>query len=284
MVNREQLIMDLNRIKENNFILLEGESASQYVDSMLQYIGDPDPTLRDNLIYNTFFEWIYTKEYFSDDELRDILKIVIDENHLFFGIGNDGDESAFTRTFSVLVVALILTRHRKKTILDSDFFERVKNALLRYFEEEKDYRGYTEEEGWAHGAAHGADALDELIQCKESNEVIFQEVLNAIQKPLYNGKYLLCNEEDERLVIVIYKVIRKRFIGEQQIISWLEGLGECCEWENTRSRFIAKLNTKNFIRCLYFRLLHRGSDEKIMNALLTVESRLNRYHEVDNDL
>ncbi|WP_245850681.1 DUF2785 domain-containing protein [Paenibacillus herberti] len=46
---------------------------------------------------------------------------------------------------------------------------------------------------WAHGAAHGADALDEIVQCEECTAEIHKEVLSAIQKVLFNGTYTRVN-------------------------------------------------------------------------------------------
>lgn len=160
---REQLIIDLQRIEENDYELRSGEQLRDYVKLMLEYIGDPQPKLRDDLIYSTFYKWVNEKQWFSDAELRELLLILLDEQHLFYHIGSKEDQAVFTRTFSVLIVALILQRHREQAFLASAEFTNVKEALIRYYEEEQDLRGFMPEEGWAHAAAHGADALDELV-------------------------------------------------------------------------------------------------------------------------
>lgn len=284
MLIKEQLLLDLSRIRENKYNLVEGESISVYTDLMLRYIGDTNPELRDELIYATFCEWICEKEYFNEEELRHMLIILMDENHLFYHIGNDGDDTVFTRTFSMLVVVLILCQHRKKPILNYDMFVRVKNDLIRYYEEEKDFRGYIEEYGWAHGAAHGADAMGELVQCKESDDTIYQEILKAIQKVLYNGKYLFCNEEDERIARVVFRMIKGNLMPYQLINDWIEELSQCCGWESTRRQYVARVNTKNFVRCLYFKLMHNQNAIYISNTLFNLERRLNRFLLVDKSI
>lgn len=284
MSKKEQLLWDLSRIRNNKYNLAEGESISVYTNLMLQYIGDIDPGLRDDLIYTTFCEWICEKEYFKGEELTSMLNILTDENHLFYHIGNDGDDTVFTRTFSILVVVLILSQHRKKSILNYDMFVKIKNDLIRYYMEEMDFRGYTDEYGWAHGAAHGADAMDELIQCKESDDTIYQEVLDAIQKVLHNEKYLLCNEEDERITRVVYRMIKRNLVPYHVINDWIDELSHCCDWERTRSQYIARVNTKNFVRCLYFKLMHNQNAIDISNTLFNIEARLNRFLLVDKNI
>lgn len=281
MEEKEQLILDLRRIRDNKYNLLEGESTSKYIDLMLKYIGDIDPELRDNLIYETFCEWICEKEYFDEKELKEILTMVMDDKHLFYHIGNSEDNTVFTRTFSVLVVALILVQHRKHIFLDYSEITKVKNTLIRYYKEEKDLRGYLEEYGWAHGAAHGADSMDELVQCSESDEAVYMEILNAFQAVLYNEKYLFSNEEDERMARAVYKIIKNNLLSYELINNWIEGLGSCCNWERTRSQYIARVNTKNFVRCLYFKLMHNKSAEEVSNKLLNVEAILNRFLQFD---
>lgn len=276
-MEREQLILDLCRIRDNKYELAEGESTSKYIDLMLKYIGDTDPELRDNLIYETFCEWIHEKNYFNEKELKEILSRVIDQEHLFYHIGNYEDNTVFTRTFSVLLVDLILNQHRSRDFLNNEEFIKIKNDLIRYYQQEKDLRGYTDEYGWAHGVAHGADALGELVQCKESDEDICKEVLDSFQGVLYNEKYIFFNEEDERISQVVYTIIKKNLLPYESISNWIDGLASCCDWERTRNQYIARVNTKNFVRCLYLKLMHYERAAEICNALFRVEGKLNRF-------
>jgi len=77
---REQLKMDLMRIKENKYNLSEDEKTSDYLDLMFKYIGDTDEELRDKLICRTFINWIEIKQYFNHDELLAKLNKVLSEN------------------------------------------------------------------------------------------------------------------------------------------------------------------------------------------------------------
>lgn len=285
MINeKDQLKADLQRIKKNNFELAEGESANDYLSLMLKYIGDIDPELRDDLIYMTFCEWICEKEYLSEKELTDILLTLMDNNHLFYYIGNCENDTVFTRTFSVLVIVLVLYAHRKKPFLGRDLFIKTKDNLIRFYQEENDFRGYMEDKGWAHGAAHGADAMDELLQCDECDEAICQEILEAIQRVLYNGKYSFSYEEDERMARVIMRIIKGNCMSSDALNKWIEGLSQCCEWDRSRKRYVTRINTKNFVRCLYFKLMHYDSTLDIIKTIFKAEEKLNRFLVVDKEL
>lgn len=275
---REQLIIDLQRIEENDYELRSGEQIRDYVKLMLEYIGDPQSELRDDLIYSTFYKWMNEKQWFSDAELRELLLILLDEQHLFYHIGSKEDQAVFTRTFSVLVVALILQRHREKAFLDSAEFTNVKEALIRYYEEEQDLRGFMQEEGWAHAAAHGADALDELVLCLESDAAIREEVLAVIQRMLYNDhQYIFNDEEDERMATIVATIIDHHLLPQQSIVDWVSSLEQCGGWPRSRNKYVARVNTKNFLRSLYFRLLPTMKNQDMVNALLKSEMKLNEF-------
>lgn len=281
---KTQLKLSLQKIQKNEYELTEEEKVNDYIPLMLKYIGDIDSELRDDLIYATFCEWICEEKYLNKDDLIHILLVSMDENHLFYHIGNDEDNTVFTRTFSALVVVLILFEHRKNPFLEYNLFIKTKDNLILYYQEEKDLSGFIGKAGWAHGAAHGADAMDELVQCKESDEAVYQEVLGAIQKVLFNGKYNFCNEEDERIARVILRIIKGNYMSYNSLSNWIEGLSQCCDWEKDRKQYITRINTKNFIRCIYFKLIHYDNTLDIIKIIFKVEEKLNRFLIVDREL
>lgn len=274
---RDQLWIDLKRIEEDKYQLKEGEVLWDYITLMLQYIGDPHPDLRDELIYPTFYEWIMVRQVFDQDELRRMLSILLDEHHLFYHIGSEGDSSVFTRTFSILVVTLIVQRHIQISFLSETEFDILKNSILRYYQEEKDLRGFLDESGWAHGAAHGADALEELVKCKESDKGTQQEILASVRAMLYNGHHMFSDEEDERIASILDTIIFNQFLPHTSVVKWISQLEECCSWPRSRSQYITRVNTKNFLRSLYFRLIHNNRGIEYIDSILHTEAVLNKF-------
>jgi hypothetical protein len=281
---REQLILDLRKIQENQYMVTDEQNPWDYVLQMLEYIGDTDSEFRDELIYNTLSEWIEVKEFFNEEQLKYILSILLDQEHLFYQIGSDGDDSVFTRTFSALVIVLVLIRHRKKALFRFDEFTEIKNKVIDYYTSEKDLRGYIQKSEWAHAAAHGADVMDELVQCRECNEDTVKEILNAFKKMLHNGKYIFQNEDDERICRVVFRIIKGNHLSNQEIVKWLEELSECVGWQSDRRQYVARVNSKNFIRCLYFKVMHYDRTSDIINVIFHVEEKLNRFHKIDKEL
>ncbi|OKP82498.1 hypothetical protein A3844_18605 [Paenibacillus helianthi] len=274
---RIQLMTDLQRIETEHYRLREGEEHQRFISLMLEYIGDPQPELRDELIYPAFYEWILEQRLFSSDELRGITAVLLDEQHLFHGIGGQGEDTVFTRTFTTLVIGLIIQRHRERPFLDAAGFLKVKTALLRYYIEEKDLRGYVEEGGWAHSAAHGADALDELVQCPECDEPLQLEVLEVVRRKLHNGVYIFRDEEDERMATIVDTMIRGNLLARKRIAEWIGSLAASGSQPGSRSQYINRVNSKNFVRALYFRREREGLGQELHEALLTAELNVNKF-------
>lgn len=88
---------------------------------MMDNIGSLDPILRDELIYGTLLHWI-AKSRFTFEQLRDLLNISLGSSHLFYNLGDKDQEAVFKRTFSVLIVALIINKHRKENFLSKKYY------------------------------------------------------------------------------------------------------------------------------------------------------------------
>lgn len=274
---RAKLISDLRRVRKNKFQLNDGEKAMEFIPLMLEYMGDTDPEFRDDLINSTLCNWICEKDYFSNEELIQILHTVLDDNHLLFHIGNENDDTVFTRTFSALIIESILWKHRNNPYLHIDDWTKAKDISLKYYNEEKDLRGYMEDKGWAHGAAHGADVMYELAVSKECDEETLLKILDSIQHVLYNGKYMFSNEEDERIARVVFDIVMKGLLSKQKIFDWIKGLAENIPSEYSREQQIQRVNTKNFIRSIYFSLMHQQNTKDVTDVLFDAEAKLNRF-------
>ena len=157
----------------------------------MDYIGDVDGELRNDLVYCVLVEWIL-RDVLTPEEAHDIFVIALDEKHIFNGLGEIGDK-VFGRTFSVEVVACIIYKHRE-FLSDSDILTAF-NAVLKFFNEDRDVRGYVEGKSWAHGAAHGADALADLAQCQIIGYEGLKKMLDSIHKKININYYGYINNE-----------------------------------------------------------------------------------------
>lgn len=126
----------LQHIQSSNHSIDHIEQPYELALHMMQHIGSTDPVLRDELIYVTFATWI-GQGVFSEDQLRHVLQLALDDQHLFYGIGEQGTDSVFTRTFSVLLLPPILNVDRQRPFLDKEDIAGIHHRLTTYLECEK---------------------------------------------------------------------------------------------------------------------------------------------------
>nr|WP_239587687.1 DUF2785 domain-containing protein [Bacillus pakistanensis] len=218
---------------------------------MLRRIGSIDPVLRDDMIY-MFFSRLIQGEFLKDEQLKYILEVAMDDDHLFYRIEEINTDSVFTRSFSSLVMALVIHVDSKKTFLPLDLVMNAFNRTIEYFYEEGDLRGYVEEKGWAHSVAHGADLMEAFINHPKIKTGFYREVLEAIEQFVLRDHGVYIDNEDERLIFPIEAMLKWETV---EIVEWIHGLGSKVMKVIGESRYFhLRINVSNFLKTLYFRL------------------------------
>jgi hypothetical protein len=253
LMNKEELKERLHAIKGNEFKIPESMNAFEMALTMLEYLGDSDSELRDDLIYSTLGRWI-TTGVFNKEQLKQILAIILDDKHLFYKIGEKDTNSVFMRAFSVLIVASIVYVHREDSFLDYEELITVKNKVIKYMEEEKDVRDYVIEGGWAHTAAHSSDTLDELSLCKEFGREELFEILRAIKLKVSISDHAYICYEDERLAYATNSLISRDLLTEEEISEWIKSFSEYDKKIDFPNHYYLISNIRNYLNSLYYRL------------------------------
>ena len=257
-------------IADNEFALPEQAKAMQRAEEMLPHLGSPDAELRDDLIYSTLATWILADK-FEDDDLKAILRQMLTDEHLFYKLGESDTDSVFMRSFSMLLVPLVLSRQRERPFLMPYELRELKVKLLDYLEREKDLRGFVldedeagEPKGWAHAIAHAADALDDLVQCKEMGSEELLEILTAVQQKAAEPKVVYVHAEDERLVTPVIAALGRKVLKPDEVQKWLAAFVPLAQQkEPFPDCYRQAQNVKNFLRGLYFRARKPETAERI---------------------
>ncbi len=263
------------QIKEENYSVPINMNVNDIVLEMMNNIGNTDPELRDKLIYSIMFYWIKDNKITSD-KLKELLSISIDDNHLFFRIGEVGTDSVFTRSFSILLVPLILMKHRQNNFLSEKDIHEVYARVVDYFIKEQDLRGYVKDKGWVHSIAHAADALDDLAICSEIGNEELLYMLEIIKKKVLINNYVYINEEDERLVTAIVSILDRNLISNEDLCEWIRSFSDIEKTGIYPEDDNLLANVKIMLRSLYFRIIDledtRILAEEIKNTLTKISN------------
>ncbi len=239
--------------------LLNDSNAWQQVDqnkliqSMLVHIGSVDSELRDGLIYGCFYTMIVEQDLLHPALLNDTLQYCVTDL-LDQGIGESESDSVFTRTFTMLLVALILAKDNESDFIEANKIEELTHKLIAYLLAEKDVRGYVPDNGWAHSVAHVSDVIDELVKSPKFNTASFLDILRPLWQMMLQTNYAFIHDEDERLLVPIFTMLEQG-LQEQEIITLLSETTEILSAQKAQLDVwhyrILRFNWKSFLKSFY---------------------------------
>lgn len=266
----------LLEIKNNNYAVSRDISPFDFTLVMMKNIGSTDPELRDLLIHRVISKWIMN-DVFSNEQLIELLNINMDNNHLFYKIGEQEDDSVFMRSFCVLNIGTIIYVHRNNRFLSEAAIKSVKENLIQYYSEERDLRGHVDNKGWADSASHGADALDEVAQCDSLNHDDLVDILNAIKSKVCTNYYTYVDFEDERITTAVVSVINRNILEHSEVITWIKDFENIHKTGEYHVDFRMIMNIRNFLRSLYFRLLNENNIDELVQAIKETLNCIKQY-------
>ena len=235
----------------------EGHTVRELTPKLLTFLGSTDITLRDLFGYTILTMWIVRDRHYVPDELRAFRDEWV--ANLEKGIGDKDTDSVFLRSFSVLMLSILVYRDNQESFFSRDEIKALVDKVLWYFAAEQDLRGYTADKGWAHSVAHTADAFKFLARNPLSDDADHQRMLDAmVDKFTLPVTYTYVYSEDERLVSAVMDIIKRETLSADAWNTWIE----CFQtWKTSwpEGDFIPTihapwLNSKNLLRSLYFRL------------------------------
>ena len=204
-LNESELKFILTELKTKKLHWHEVDQSS-VLHSMLLHIGSTDSELRDGLIYASFYRLIMERKQIEATLLSKLLQTCMEEL-LFKGIGEKGTDSVFTRSFTTLLIALILGRDNQDDFLSRDTIEDMKEKLIKYMELEEDIRGFVPGKGWAHSVAHAADMIDELVKNPKLDKECYPDIVRVLWSKVLISNSVYIHGEDERLLIPILEML-----------------------------------------------------------------------------
>lgn len=252
------------------------EERTALLPELVEHLGDPDPELRDELVYSTLARWI-VEGVLSDDEVRSLLRTCLDDDHLFDGIGSRGDDTVFTRSFSVLYVAAALHRHTRSPFLSAATIETVERQLLDYGRREIDRRGYVEGKGWAHAPAHLADALDELAACSAIEADGLSGVLEVISVHSRASDVGYVAGEPDRLATVVFRVADREGLTDPTLEAWVRSLGDVERTGDLPSEVHEVSNVTAVLSALYCRSAGGELAESVRETVLETRAEVSGF-------
>lgn len=240
--------MLIKKLEEKNY-----SDSEWLLKEMLLNIGNPNSYIRDKLIYNAFIE-IIAKNYLTNDQLKNLFNQLLSNQYLLYKIGSQNSDSVYKRSFSTLVLGVLINKDKEQPFLEKNQVSILLDATCFYLVSEQDRRGFTEDKGWAHSIAHCADLVDEIITHPLFEQSMYEKVVEALVFCV-NSTFIYEDDEIERLSTPSAALINRYGIS-QEFIYRIESLinyflsKKICSHLDTR----VISNVRNYLRAMYFKV------------------------------
>lgn len=241
------------KIVDNDAKLPEGESAPALIRELSQYLGSPDPVLRDTYAYSLSEAWIYRDQKLQPAHLRE--RLAAWSANLKSGLGEQGTDSVLLRSFSALELSLLAAYDLKSPFLTKAEFDALLGAGLDYLAAERDVRGYDPQKGWMHSVAHTADLLKFLARNPHLAPADQARILDAIAAKITTTG-ALTHGEDERLARAVLSLVRRADFDAAAFRAWHGAYPaqQKALWSKTpldAARYAGLLNAKHLLVSLH---------------------------------
>lgn len=243
--------------------------------ALLDNLASPDPVLRDELSL-TLLDRLIEGDRLAPPDRERLAAAAIDGHHLTAGLGHTGDDTVFARTFAVLVVAALVEHDRERQELAAPVIGRLADAVLAYAAGERDFRGYVPGKGWAHAAAHTADALGSLAAHPALPASRVLAILQGLRE-LASVPVPLAYLEDDRLALAAHRIMRLGTATTDEVSAWLDQFSLPPAGVDVGSGIVMASNQVHFLRSLYGRWLHTDPASPWLPRILAAVTRCDRY-------
>jgi len=285
----------IQRIADSGYEVPEGMDPERQIPRLTELLGSTDQILRERSceILDAWGE----RGHFSDEALRALGDQMAET--LCRGLGEEGTDSVFLRSYAALVLCLPLAADElfaagavegRGTFLRPEQVARWRVAAIDSLRRERDVRGFVDGKGWADAICHMGDALHQFARSPHTGADGQQEILEAISERLKRpSNEVSVHNEGGRLMRAAVCVMLRGELPPERITSWIASFARTSDggswgWNGIfnlefcdHRAVIARANVAEALHSLYF-LLKLGvrrpsTDDPVMKAYQTFYDR-----------
>lgn len=240
------------------------EPQTEFLNDMIQHLGDADPQVRDELNYRLLIDLVQY-HILSDEQKQQLIDEIVSQNLLLGTVGSTHGTTVFQRALSTEWLRLLLTEDQMKSELGKKILE---DALL-LMERERDLRAYTEE-GFAYSVGNAALLIYVLLQERQEYTTYAAPVLMAIQSNFWK-EHVFTDDEEERFLSLI-ELLLANGIEEDLLVEWIEQIFDRLEmisqYEGFSAHFLkGRTAVLQFMRAFYFTLKFKNNYKKLQSTI-----------------
>lgn len=242
-------------IVRHEYAVPAGATAPALARELAEYVGHPDPVLRDEFGYTITAEWV-RRGTLAPEDLR--LLVPIWRAHLRAA----GPDRVLGRAFGALNLALAAAADVRHPLLEEPEYRGLLDEALQLLTNEEDLRGWDPAVGWVHVTAHVADLLKALVRNPRLQPADQSRVLAAVVRRLETAPVVFVHGEGDRLAAVAVAVAMRDDFDRVEFLAVMTRLAGLPEGFSGIApvpvAYAVRRNAVAFLEAVYFGLGVQG--------------------------
>lgn len=258
----------LLEIKQSGFKVKDSVKRNALAIALMSCVGEPDPEIRDGVVFEGIAGWM--REQTLDVETIDVLY-----DSLLVLIAGEDDKRGFQQPFAALILSEVARTDRVEDSFSTARRAEIVEVATRYLRLVRDYRGFSDSEGWRHGVAHGADLVLQLVLNENINSEQVSHLMNAVATQISPpGETFYIYGEPGRLARAVFYAHRRAVLPEANWQNWFDTISDPTPLENwnnaysDRAGLARRHNTLAFLAAL--NVYASAGDDAQSKALATL--------------
>jgi Protein of unknown function (DUF2785) len=223
---------DWQAIIDDDYQLPEEAELIPLTDELLDYLGSPDADLRDNIANAILSRWITIHNYHTPQQLQQMTQWLTQQ--LSKDIGSRDSDSVFLRSYSALILSLVMYRNSRESFFSEVEVNLVLHAAKDYLLNEQDRRAYIGGKGWANAMANTCDLLRFVVYADSLSPADLQVVMNTVgAKVMQATEEAFTHDEEDRLAKIILTIMSRDELDTFDYVDWVKRF---VEWKSDNIR------------------------------------------------
>jgi hypothetical protein len=212
-----------DQVQKAGFEVPSDRPLDELTAELTAMLGSTRPEVRDGTAFPALATWIANGVY--DDLLAGLGDGMV--AGLSIGIGEDGTDTVFRRSFSALILGACIERDTERHLLPGAKILEWGDRAATWFLTERDTRGWVPEKGWAHTVAHGADTLGALGESPHLAGPEHTVLLDILAERLLDqpAEAPLAAGEPDRIAAAVMQILRRNTLGVDTLEPWVHRIG-----------------------------------------------------------
>lgn len=241
----------LLELKAHGFEIQDASMRDKLALGLTACTGEPDPAIRDGVAYEALAGWM-RGGLLSSGTVDAI------GTELLGQLAAPEDPEGFRKPFAALILSEVARTDRIEPSFTAARREELVQAASDYLSGVRDYRGFSETEGWRHGVAHGADLALQLVLNPNIEAGQVQRLLDAVASQVApSGEHFYIYGEPGRLARPVFYAFRRGDISQETWRVWFDRLADPAPMDSwseswsSQAGLAKRHNTTAFLRAIY---------------------------------